>query len=163
EGALIVKFWFHLSKRQQKQRLDELEKDKNTRWRVGNADRERLALYSRFRKVSERMLRETSMAYAPWTVIEGSDARYRSLTAGRVLRAALKTRPAAKEEAPAPIPAPPIVRPVDGANVIRALDLSLAVPRDVYGPELAKLQGRLARLSRHPGFHRRALVAAFEG
>src|SRR5215470_9899492 len=38
EGALLVKFWFHLSKRQQKQRLDELEKDKDTRWRVGKHD-----------------------------------------------------------------------------------------------------------------------------
>ena len=34
EGVLILKFWFHLSKQQQKQRLKALEKDPQTRWRV---------------------------------------------------------------------------------------------------------------------------------
>jgi polyphosphate kinase 2 (PPK2 family) len=34
EGALVLKFWFHLSKDAQKKRLKALEKDKDTRWRV---------------------------------------------------------------------------------------------------------------------------------
>ncbi|HSD60370.1 MAG TPA: polyphosphate:AMP phosphotransferase, partial [Burkholderiales bacterium] len=38
EGALILKFWMHLSKDGQKQRLKELEKDPRTRWRVTKRD-----------------------------------------------------------------------------------------------------------------------------
>jgi polyphosphate kinase 2 (PPK2 family) len=38
EGALILKFWFHLSKDAQRKRLKALEKDKDTRWRVTKAD-----------------------------------------------------------------------------------------------------------------------------
>jgi polyphosphate kinase 2 (PPK2 family) len=34
EGVLILKFWFHLSKEQQRKRLKELEKDPHTRWRA---------------------------------------------------------------------------------------------------------------------------------
>ena len=34
EGALILKFWFHLSKGAQEKRLADLEKDPRTRWRV---------------------------------------------------------------------------------------------------------------------------------
>ena len=34
EGALIFKFWFHLSRDAQKQRLKDLEKDPKTRWRI---------------------------------------------------------------------------------------------------------------------------------
>src|SRR5688572_15845997 len=34
EGALIVKFWFHIGKRDQRRRLTRLEKSRATRWRV---------------------------------------------------------------------------------------------------------------------------------
>src|ERR1039457_1406061 len=34
EGALVLKFWLHLSKEKQKDRLKKLEKDPNTSWRV---------------------------------------------------------------------------------------------------------------------------------
>ncbi|MBM3906577.1 MAG: polyphosphate:AMP phosphotransferase, partial [Gemmatimonadetes bacterium] len=34
EGALVLKFWFHLSKAAQKKRIKELKKDPLTRWRV---------------------------------------------------------------------------------------------------------------------------------
>ena len=37
EGALVLKFWFHLSKKRQKKRLKELESDPETRWRVTGA------------------------------------------------------------------------------------------------------------------------------
>ena len=92
EGALIVKFWFHLSKEVQRKRLKKLEKDPKTRWRVTELDWKRFKLYDKFRKVSEHALRATSTAEAPWIVIEGSDARYRNLTAGKILLEALRKR-----------------------------------------------------------------------
>src|SRR3954466_7620410 len=60
EGALILKFWFHLSKKAQKKRLKALAADPRTRWRVSDTEWERLRLYNQFRKVSETALRETS-------------------------------------------------------------------------------------------------------
>ena len=53
EGVLLLKFWFHLSKKQQKKRLKELEKDPKTRWRVTKVDWERFKIYDTFREVSE--------------------------------------------------------------------------------------------------------------
>jgi polyphosphate kinase 2 (PPK2 family) len=38
EGALIIKFWLHLSKEKQKKRLKALEKNPLTRWRVTDRD-----------------------------------------------------------------------------------------------------------------------------
>ena len=90
EGALLVKFWFHLSKKAQKKRLKELESDKKTRWRVTKADWKRFDRYDTFRGVSERALRETSRNDAVWTIIEGVDDRYRELTFGRALLAAMR-------------------------------------------------------------------------
>ena len=92
EGVLLLKFWFHLSKKQQKKRMQELEKDPLTRWRVTKLDWERFKMYDAFRQMSERALRETSNANAPWTVVEGVDPRYRSLTVGKMLLEAMKKR-----------------------------------------------------------------------
>ena len=77
EGALILKFWFHLSKKAQKKRLQALEADPKTRWRVTDTDWERFKMYDRFRKVSEKALRDTSTGHAPWIVVEGADPNYR--------------------------------------------------------------------------------------
>jgi polyphosphate kinase 2 (PPK2 family) len=85
EGALLIKLWFHLSKERQRKRLKVLEKDPQTRWRVTDTDWARFKLYDRFRAVSEYYLRHTSTGEASWTVIEGEDARYRSLTVGNLL------------------------------------------------------------------------------
>ncbi|MFN3595031.1 MAG: polyphosphate:AMP phosphotransferase, partial [Thiobacillaceae bacterium] len=52
EGALILKFWFHLSKKAQEKRLKSLEKDPLTRWRVTARDWEHFKRYDRFYKTA---------------------------------------------------------------------------------------------------------------
>jgi polyphosphate kinase 2 (PPK2 family) len=61
----------------------------------------------------------------------------------------------------APAPTAPAV--IDNVKLIRDLDLSLKFPAKRYESELAKCQGRLAKLSRHKRFARHALVLVFEG
>ena len=80
DGALIIKFWFHLSKEAQEKRLHKLEKNSKTRWRVSKIDWKHFKLYDEFRSVSERALRTTSTGEASWIVVEGADKRYRSVT-----------------------------------------------------------------------------------
>ena len=60
EGALILKFWLHLSKEKQLIRLKSLEKDPKTRWRVTPRDWKNFKIYDRFRTVTEHVLRRTS-------------------------------------------------------------------------------------------------------
>ncbi|MFZ5723661.1 MAG: polyphosphate:AMP phosphotransferase [Pseudomonadota bacterium] len=163
ENVLLVKLWFHLSKKAQRKRLKELEKDPDTRWRVTRQDWKRFDKYDRFRKVSEHTLRETSTGEAPWLVIEGTDHRYRSLTAGRLLLAALRDRLAAKEP-PAPVRAAPLPKAaIDGRNVLVALDYRLKIPKKKYEQQLEKWQGELNLLSRHPKFRKHSVVCVFEG
>ena len=163
EGALLVKLWFHLSKDRQKKRLKALEKDPHTSWRVTDTDWERFKLYGRFRKISEHYLRHTSTGDAPWTVIEGADARYRSLTVGKLLLAALrerldrKTTGKAVERAPRPLPA------IDKRDVLGSLDLTKSLPKEKYDWQLEEWQGRLNRLSRDAKFRQLSVTIVFEG
>lgn len=163
EGALVLKFWFHLSKARQKKRLKALAADPLTRWRVTDADWEHFKIYDRFRNVSEHALRMTSTAEAPWMVIEGADARYRSLTAGKLLLEALRRR--LDEPTPARShAAAPLTEALDDRSVLRALDLTQRLPREVYQQELELYQGRFNLLTRHPRFRKKmSMVVVFEG
>jgi len=162
EGALILKFWFHLSKRQQKKRLKALEADPNVRWRVTGTDWERYKLYDRFRKISEQALRETSTGHAPWTIVEGTDPNYRYLTVGQLLLDALRERLSGRR----PPPARPAALPVpalDGRNLLNSLDYQQVLPKKSYGDKLEKYQGQLNLLTRDRRFRDRSLIAVFEG
>ena len=142
EGVLLLKFWFHLSRQQQKKRLKTLQNDPDTRWRVTDADWEHYRLYDRFRKVSEHYLRQTNTAEAPWMVIEGADPEYRSLTVGRLLLAALRERLDDKPVARLPDKTPPLLAPIDKRNVVRALELDQPMTKEEYRRELEKWQGQ---------------------
>jgi polyphosphate:AMP phosphotransferase len=163
EGALVLKFWFHLSKDAQKKRIADLRADKRTRWQVTQRDLDHLKTYNRFRKVAETLLRETGTAEAPWTLIEGTDARYRSVTAARSLLDALNGRlqHPAPPATPAPAPLPKHV--AQGRNVINTLDYSLKLEDKEYKEKLAELQGRLAVATRKKKFGKRSLILVFEG
>jgi polyphosphate:AMP phosphotransferase len=163
EGALLVKFWFHLSKDAQRKRLKALEKDPETRWRVTPLDWKRFKRYDEFRSISEHTLRETGTAEAPWIVIEGADPRYRSLTAGNVLLAAMRKRLAQAKDEYRPAAAPPLAASIDNLHVLRALDMTKRLPRKAYERDLEKYQGRLNLLTRHARFGEIRVIAVFEG
>lgn len=162
EGALVLKFWFHLTKEAQAKRLEALESDPKTAWRVTQWNWDRLKTYDKLQEVAGHFLRLTNTAWAPWIVVEGTDDRYRSLTVGQILLAALKKKLASK--GPLETPVAPVVRvDTDGRNVLSELDLGLKLADKPYKTELAHWQGRLAELMRDPRFKGKSLVCAFEG
>ena len=164
EGALIVKFWFHLSKEAQRRRLKALRSDPETRWRVTKRDWDFFKRYDRFYKISGETLRATSTADAPWIVVEGADPPYRSLTVGKALLAAMKKRLEVPAKRSHPVSkAAPIVHPIDKRDVLTELDLSKALTDKAYKTDLPAWQGRLNLFARHAKFPRLSVALAFEG
>lgn len=161
EGALILKFWFHLTKDGQKKRLKALEKDPHTAWRVTQWNWDRLKTYDKLQEVAGHVLRLTNTPCAPWIIVEGTDDRYRSLTVGRIILDALRKRLTQNDIAHTPAFALPLN--IDGRNVLSELDLGKKLPEKDYADQLAHWQGRLAELARDPRFKKRSLVCAFEG
>jgi len=163
EGVLLLKFWFHLSKPQQKKRLRQLEKDPVTAWRVTKADWNLYKHYDDFTAVCEPFVRKTSTGEAPWLVVAGADERYRSLTVGRTLLAALRERLDEQPVDRLPDRNPPLLPAVDKLNVLRALQLDQPLAKAAYSRQLEELSGRLNRLFRDPRMKEMAVVAVFEG
>jgi polyphosphate:AMP phosphotransferase len=164
EGALLLKFWFHLSKKRQKKRLKALAADPETSWRVTERDWDFLEHYDRFYRISEDTLRRTSTAHAPWIVVEGSNPEFRAVTVGRTLLEAMRKRLARRVERRVPkSQAAPIVRAVDRLHLLQAMDLSPRLERKAYSRRMKDLQARLALATRNPRFVRHHVVCVFEG
>ena len=157
-----MKFWFHLSKDGQKHRLKALEKDPRTAWRVTKASWSRLKTYDKLQDVAAHVLRMTNTPWAPWMVVEGTDDHYRSLTVGRIVLDALQKRLAEPRDQNYPV-APRFAPKIDQLDVLTALDLSQHLDKKDYESQLAKWQGRLSELVRHPDFRKHSLILAFEG
>ena len=163
EGALILKFWFHLTKDGQKRRLKALEKDPKTAWRVTKWNWDRLKTYDKLQDVVGHVLRMTNTPWAPWIIVEGEDDRYRSLTTGKILLDAIRQRLADSEKQTTPV-ARRAQPNIDGRDVLSELKLGRKpMKKEDYESQLAKWQGRLSELVRDPRFKNRSLVCAFEG
>jgi len=163
EGALIFKFWFHLSKKQMKARLKSLQDDPLHSWRISPLDWQQSETYDQFVHFGERVLRRTSRDYAPWHVVEGVDPHYRSLTVGKILLEGLQTALKTKDAKPRPTNAAPLPSGVDELSLLGSLDLSQHLDKDDYEEQLITEQARLAGLLRDKRMRRHALVAVFEG
>lgn len=110
EGVLLLKYWFHVPRKVQKRRLKALGEPTDYPYR-------------KYTQVSETFVRRTSSAEAPWIIIAGADERYRALTFGRHLLAAMRERLDDKPVKRMPDRHPPLVPPADHLNLVRALEL----------------------------------------
>ncbi|MFA5140519.1 MAG: polyphosphate:AMP phosphotransferase [Elusimicrobiota bacterium] len=163
ENVLLVKLWFHLSKKEQKKRLKDLEADPDNRWRVTPRDWKFHKRYDRFRKVSERAIMKTNTSEAPWIILEATDRRYRDLAGVRCILNAIRKK--AKEAAAQPKAekTPDLPKPKP-KNVLRSMDLTKKLDDKNYDKQLEKLQGRLALLARRLREEsKRSLLLVFEG
>ncbi|MCA9612026.1 MAG: polyphosphate:AMP phosphotransferase, partial [Myxococcales bacterium] len=164
ENVALLKLWFHLSKKQQKKRFESLASDRRTSWRVTEQDWQNHRGYDTFRPICERALRRTSIAEAPWHVIEGYDARYRSLATGRLVHQTLRAHLDALERTEPFVPeSVEVVREPGEKTLLESLDLDRTVESDDYEARLEELSGRLARLTRKKSFRKRSITAVFEG
>ena len=160
EGVLLIKLWMHISKKTQRKRLKKMEADPERAWRISAKDWEFSERYDDFLVVCDRALRRTSTNSAPWTIIEGTDRRYRNMTAAQHILDAVEERLAEPSVEVARKPDRPIPEPV---NILQQLDLTRAFERDAYKKHLDEQQARLGWLSRRLSAERRSVVLVFEG
>lgn len=162
DGVLILKFWLHISKDWQRRRLEKLEADPDTSWRVTEYEWRFFKKYDEFRAVYEHTIRRTNTAEAPWHVVDGSNERYRHLTVATIIRDALMSRLERWRSEPRPVKEPDLPAPAP-RNVLNQLDLSASLDDEQYGKLLVKYQGRLNRLTRQLREKKRSLTMVFEG
>ncbi|MGI8594548.1 MAG: polyphosphate kinase 2 family protein [Solirubrobacteraceae bacterium] len=76
EGMIIVKFWLHVSDKEQLKRFKAREKDPLKAWKITDEDWRNRKKRPAYEKAVEEMLSKTDKPLAPWTLIEGESKRY---------------------------------------------------------------------------------------
>jgi polyphosphate:AMP phosphotransferase len=168
DGSLILKLWLHLPKDVEDERLIEKSKRKKSNSIYGPDAKQYAKQYERFATVSERAIRMTDTAEAPWRIIEATDARYRDLTVARMVLEALEDLVKANEsKAPGPIllaqADEEAVLTTAGDTVLDRVDVSKTADPDKYGKQLSKLQSDLGALAWKAWNQQRSTVIIFEG
>jgi len=165
DGALIVKLWFHLSKKAQRKRLRSDAKEGRKTLDVSPLTRKFSKRYDDFAAAAERAILKTDTGDCPWYVIEAEDRRYRDLSAGETLLQAVQRHLERGEAGPEAPPAESRAPELPGASltILDKVDLSQSLDEETYERELAALQERLYRLAWKAWESRRNAVAVFEG
>ncbi len=159
DGTIIVKFWLHITKKEQAKRFKKLQKDPALAWKVTKVDLKRHKQYEAYYEAVEDMLRETSTANAPWTVVPAHDRRLAQVTIAETVVAAAENALTRKPTKRVALPKRTVRRvgPLDRVN------LDLSVPREEYDKRLPELQDELRRLEHLCYINRIPVVIVYEG
>ena len=101
DGQVLVKFWFHISKKEQRARLEAMQDDLAERWKVQREDLRRNRQYGRWREAVEEMLSRTDTPACPWTLVEATDRRWTRVKVFETLVARMEEALARRRQAPA--------------------------------------------------------------
>lgn len=85
EGTTIIKIFLHISKEEQRQRLQARLKIPHKHWKFNPADLEDRAHWSDFMKAYEDVISKTSTESAPWYVVPADRKWYRNLVVSRIV------------------------------------------------------------------------------
>ena len=165
DGALIAKFWLHLSESEQADRLNDLEANSQFHWRIEPAHWKDPDHYSRFWTAAKESIAATDQPGAQWRLIEAKCPYERNLAvAGELVRQfqeaadSIRTKPTTGAKAP------------DAASKkgtkrarLRLDDPTPPLEADAYEEALTDAQNRLRELAWEAHQRRIATVAVFEG
>lgn len=76
DGVLLIKFFLHISKQEQKRRFVKLSKEALTAWHVTPEDWEHHRRYDEWLMAYEEAFERTETEWGPWTIVEATDRRY---------------------------------------------------------------------------------------
>jgi PPK2 family polyphosphate:nucleotide phosphotransferase len=90
EGTTIVKIFLHISKDEQKRRLEARLADPAKHWKINPEDLVDRARWDDFMRAYEDVMRKTSTEHAPWYVVPADRKWYRNLCVARIMLDTLK-------------------------------------------------------------------------
>jgi PPK2 family polyphosphate:nucleotide phosphotransferase len=97
-GTIVLKYFLHISKKEQKERLLQRERDPRTAWKLNVNDWKERDYWDDYTEAYEDAISKTAAPHAPWTVVPANAKWYRNLViAESIVDALRKHRPAWKK------------------------------------------------------------------
>lgn len=166
DGYLVIKFFIHIGPKDQKERFENLCRDKNTAWRVTELDWQRNHHYDKYYRIFDKMLEYTDTENAPWHIISGTDKKLAAIKVYKTVADRVTAALKAKENASIIITDSNIDPGKYNFAVLPKLadvPLDKKLSADVYKKELKEKQHTLSVL--HGKIYRKKVpvVIAYEG
>ncbi len=87
----ILKFFLHISKDEQKKRIEQRIKDPTKRWKLAPSDFEERKFWNDYQRAYEDALNRCSTKWAPWFIIPADKKWYRNLAVSQIMVEALES------------------------------------------------------------------------
>ena len=166
DGNLILKFFLHISKKEQNRRFKELEGNKSTAWRVNKEDKKHNEQYDDYVKIIDEMIEQTDDSFAPWTVVEATDSRFATFKVFTIVIKALEekiceynskiVKKTVKSE---------IIAEASCINstTLDIVDLTKTIQKDEYKIKLKEYQQRIRNIEHEIYTKRIPVIICYEG
>ena len=89
-GTLILKFFLHIDKDEQRKRLQKRLEDKTKCWKFNEGDLKERKLWKDYQAAYEDALSKTSTTWAPWHIVPANHKWYRDHVVGSIVAEALE-------------------------------------------------------------------------
>ncbi|MDP9378500.1 MAG: polyphosphate kinase 2 family protein [Actinomycetota bacterium] len=90
EGVTVLKFFLHISKDEQKRRLESRLAEPEKHWKFSSADLKERARWDAYQLAFEEAINETSTAHSPWYVVPSNKKWFRNLVIARTITETLE-------------------------------------------------------------------------
>ncbi len=74
-GVILFKYWFSVSRDEQRRRFESRENDALKQWKLSPVDRQSLGKWEAYTEAKEAMFFYTDTADAPWTIVKSDDKK----------------------------------------------------------------------------------------
>jgi PPK2 family polyphosphate:nucleotide phosphotransferase len=91
-GTIVLKFFLHITRKEQKKRLLEREKAAATAWKLNPKDWQERDHWDEFTEAYEDAISRTAAPHAPWIVVPANAKWYRNLVIAEAIVEALRER-----------------------------------------------------------------------
>ena len=91
-GAIVLKFFLHITKEEQKERLLEREQQRETAWKLNPKDWMERDHWDAYTEAYEDAISRTAAPHAPWIMVPANKKWYRNLVVAEAIVGALRER-----------------------------------------------------------------------
>ena len=112
DGQVLLKFWMHISKAEQKKRFRAFQKDALLKWKITREYKRHHRQYEKWTVAVEEMLAKTDSPHAPWTLVEATDLRWARVKVFQTLVEKIEEAMAKRKAAPAAVSRLAIAQPL---------------------------------------------------
>lgn len=166
DGYIVLKFFLHITKKEQKKRFEKLISNHSTHWRVTKEDSRHHKQYKKYFQAFEDMLAKTDTEFAPWTIVEAHDRRFATV---KIFNSVINTIESKIQDIETNKVKKNKPHQINSklekltSSILDKVDLSLSLTREDYLEALKKYQQKIRNIEHEVYVKRLPIIIIYQG